>query len=624
MMAREPLASLSVIEPSGSAGSRNRLLAGLFVTLLISAVYVAGGLRRGWHAGDDGVLAQTAERVLQGELPQRDFDDVYTGGQSYIDAAAFRLWGTDLVSMRYAMFAFFLPWVVAFFFLSSRLVSPWAAAGFTLLAVAWGIPNNSTPMPSWYNMFFATFGVAALFRAIETNRRAWLFVAGLCGGISFLFKLSGLYFVAGAALFLLFRGAKPGGPISRASRWLVIVMGTGCVVAYEAIVLSLLRKPFYAGSFLYFFVPILLVGIAVVWRLCSPDAADDPIALTGNLLLFAAGVAIPILIFLIPYIASGAVGAFVQGVFILPAKRLSYTIRTQSLPRFLVGTAVDGMLIVLIAGTRRRLSIAVGILLIMAAVVVTLLARKQATVFDAAWLLVVNTIPAVVIAGIFLLKRKGNEIGVVQRQQAFLLLAVTAAFSLIQFPYSAPVYFCYVAPIFVLCMVAVGALVRDLPRGLLAGLVGVSLLFAALDVTPRLVMNRGEPDFVSRQATEIALPRALGLHLYGDDARQHAQLVNVISSHARGQYIYATPDCPEVYFLSGYRNPTRTLFDFLDDPSGRTQRILTSMQAHRVNLVVINLTPSFSDPPPPDLREALERNFPDHESVGHFEVRWKP
>jgi hypothetical protein len=39
---------------------------------------------------------------------------------------------------------------------------------------------------------------------------------------------------------------------------------------------------------------------------------------------------------------------------------------------------------------------------------------------------------------------------------------------------------------------------------------------------------------------------------------------------ANGKLIDATPDCPEVYFLYGFRNPTRTLFDFGDEQAGRT------------------------------------------------------
>ena len=59
-------------------------------------------------------------------------------------------------------------------------------------------------MPSWYNLFLATFGVVALLRFVDTERRRWLFVAGLMGGLSVLIKVIGLYFVGAAMLFVVF------------------------------------------------------------------------------------------------------------------------------------------------------------------------------------------------------------------------------------------------------------------------------------------------------------------------------------------------------------------------------------------------------------------------------------
>jgi hypothetical protein len=174
-------------------------------TFLVSACYVASDLKRGWVGHDEGYLAQTAERVLYGELPHRDFDEGYTGGLTYLNAAAFRLFGTNLASLRYVLFLFVLAWIPTFYYVASQFVSVPIACAVTLLGVTWSVPNYSAAMPSWYNLFFATFGLAALLRYIKIDKHFWLFSAGLCGGISFLFKLSGLYFVAGVLFFLVFR-----------------------------------------------------------------------------------------------------------------------------------------------------------------------------------------------------------------------------------------------------------------------------------------------------------------------------------------------------------------------------------------------------------------------------------
>src|SRR6266581_6391582 len=166
--------------------SRGRLL--LALVLLLSALYMAWELKRGWVPSDEGTLAECADRVLRGELPHRDYHEGYTGGLRYLNAAAFRLFGTNLASMRYMLFLFFLAWVPAVYYVASRFVFPPIAAAVTLLAVAWGPPMYAAAMPSWYNLFFATFGLAALLRYTEAQSDRWLLIAGFCGGISFLFK----------------------------------------------------------------------------------------------------------------------------------------------------------------------------------------------------------------------------------------------------------------------------------------------------------------------------------------------------------------------------------------------------------------------------------------------------
>ena len=65
------------------------------------------------------------------------------------------------------------------------------------------MPNYFASMPSWYNLFFATFGIAALLRHADSGRARWLVAAGVAGGCSFLAKISGVYFIAAAFVFLV-------------------------------------------------------------------------------------------------------------------------------------------------------------------------------------------------------------------------------------------------------------------------------------------------------------------------------------------------------------------------------------------------------------------------------------
>lgn len=109
-----------------------------------------------------------------------------------------------------------------------------------------------------------------------------------------------------------------------------------------------------------------------------------------------------------------------------------------------------------------------------------------------------------------------------------------------------------------------------------------------------------------------------------EDRDLYETVVPMVEALARGPYIYATPDSPELYFLTGKRNPTRTLFEFLDpDPQGRATRVLQALDRDHVQVVVINRNPLFSKPVSPDLVAGLQARYPLARTVGRFLVVWK-
>jgi hypothetical protein len=72
------------------------------------------------------------------------------------------------MALRWVLFVFFLSWVPAVFAIAREFCAPWPAAGITVLSVLWSVPNYPAAMPSWYCLFFATFGVLALLRYLCT------------------------------------------------------------------------------------------------------------------------------------------------------------------------------------------------------------------------------------------------------------------------------------------------------------------------------------------------------------------------------------------------------------------------------------------------------------------------
>jgi hypothetical protein len=100
--------------------------------------------------------------------------------------------------------------------------------------------------------------------------------------------------------------------------------------------------------------------------------------------------------------------------------------------------------------------------------------------------------------------------------------------------------------------------------------------------------------------------------------------MTLLHAHARGSYVFAGPDTPEISALTGLRNPTRSLFDYLDPTdSARSQKLLRSLRAHEVTAVVVNPRPAFSLPLERSTVARLREEYPRHETVGPFEVRWR-
>ena len=233
----------------------------------ISLAYAAIVLRWGWIPRDEGLLAHSAERVLHGEVPHKNFQDAYVGLLTYLHAFAFARLGTNLAALRFTLFAFFALFVPAVYWITSRVANRMGAACATLIAVAWSIPTYGASMPSWYNLFFATFGLAAIFYYLEVSSWWLLLLAGISAGISCLFKITGLYFVAAVLLFFLWRSQIPSRTTDRRARSsLDRICVTVGVLAFFAGVVLLLRSRLGSPEIYHFLLPQLAIGVVLLWR----------------------------------------------------------------------------------------------------------------------------------------------------------------------------------------------------------------------------------------------------------------------------------------------------------------------------------------------------------------------
>ena len=128
---------------------RTRLIAAGLVAL--SIVYLALFVSRGWIPHDEGMIGQSAERVLNGETPHVDYEEPYTGGLAWMHALVFRLAGIDLIYPRWLLFAGRRAGAGArLYLILSRYLQPIAAAMGAWLALGWSFPNYFAALPSWW------------------------------------------------------------------------------------------------------------------------------------------------------------------------------------------------------------------------------------------------------------------------------------------------------------------------------------------------------------------------------------------------------------------------------------------------------------------------------------------
>ena len=606
----------------------------LAAILAVAGVYVGLHLGNGWVPADDGTLAQSALRVMQGELPHRDFTEIYTGGLSLIHALAFRAFGVSLMSLRICAFLFFLAWIPAVYYIAQRFTSAIGAGLITLLAVVWSYPNYPAAMPSWYNLFFATFGAAALLRYLDVRKARWLFVAGLCGGVSILIKVIGAYYIAGVLLFLAFLEQSEGqsgrqsdelsdpkaaqtGQAAIAYR----IFSTSALLLFIATVIYVFRARLGTGEIYHFLMPagVLVALILVGERSVGQAATGERFSRLLRLALpFTCGVLSPVIAFLVPYARSGAVGKFFSGV-------------TSSAVSRSVGLGVMGpvppqkaifalVLVGLIAATmywRQFQSTLVGAAVGLGLTVMLVKSATTSGIVSGVWYSVATLTPLVVLLGAAFLMAAGKSSATakLQRQRVMVLISLAAMCGLVQYPFSAPIYLCYALPLTLLAAVAIVATAKKQPGTyVLAAVAGFYLLFGVLMLVPDYVYELTHK--VGRM-DELHLERAGGVRI--EYAPNFADLARLLQQHSPNGLMYAGNDCPELYFLSGLTNVTR------DDGGAPVEDVLKALQSDDLKLVVINEAPFFpSAKMNLQVRAEVERKFPENQLVGIFHVYWRP
>jgi hypothetical protein len=613
------------------AEKRSIQLIVLAVVLGVAGIYAGFHIGRGWAPSDDGALSQSALRVMQGQLPHRDFAEIYTGGLSFIHALAFRAFGVNLMSLRICVFLFFLAWVPALYYIALRFTNAIAAGAATLLAVAWSYPNYPAAMPSWYNLFFATFGAAALLRYLEVRTRRWLFVAGVCGGVSILIKVIGAYYVAGILLFLAFleqsensgEGSETEALNKEAGEtqnsWPYRVFSVSALLLFLATLVHVLYARLSVAEFFQFVLPsTALVGLILVGERTAVGETRQRFRTIFALAIpFLCGVVSPVILFLLPYARSGALSQFFAGVTSSAITRSVELglLRPASIEKSIYALALVAVLAAAMYWPDLQGKL-VGAVFALGLVALLVKAATSSEIVLGVWYSAATLTPLVVLLGAAVVMAAGKRSGPtkIQSQQIMLLICVAAVCTLVQYPWAASIYLSYSLPLTLLALVAIVATARRQPGTYaLAAVTGFYLVFGVVMLVPDYLY-----EFTHKvgRMSELHVERAGGLRI--NYAANFEGLTHFLQQHSPNGLMYAGNDCPELYFLSGLKNVTR------DDGGAPPDEVLKALQSDDLKLVVINEGPLFpSSKMNSAVRAEVERKFPNSIQDGFFHVFWR-
>ncbi len=603
----------------------NGTLWSLAIAMGVSAVTIWSQLDQGWVPMDEGTIAGAAERVLHGALPHVDFAYPYSGGLPFFHAIAMHLFGVSLMAPRYALFAAYLFWLPAFWWLARRTSGNSWASLITIVAAWWSLPIYTAAMPTWFLLFLATWIVVALERWQATGLDRWLAIAGAAVGAAIVIKQTGLYILAGALLGILlceqerrFLRRRDAADLSGYRTNPLIV--SALVVAAAAIAVLLGTRLRRSGEWLELVIPagtMLLLAASREVRL-TPPGAGRLRELFRSTAILCVGAAVPVVLLVLPYIWIGAGHTLYVSVVREGATRIS--ILQRGMPgAWTILAHVFPMYALLTLGyfaARRWQAQVIGGFVALGLVALALLNRDA---YSALWYFAMTLLPVAIVAVAYAARRAwagGQSLDPV----ILVVAAMTVWFSLHQFPYSAPNYFAYVAPLAILTAALVSAHYRALPR-LVFGVIAMAA-FAGIVLRLGSVHSVGSGTKWWDDNHRLAMPRG-GLRVPAADSALYTDLLRLVAEHRGAGTVYAGPELPEVFFLSGAPSPLRQDYHFLPEGTTDSTQMSRRFDVNGANMVLINYDPLFLNPVSPSILAWLAIRYPQSERIGKVEARWR-
>jgi hypothetical protein len=493
---------------------RGLSLATLVITLLIDCALLGYFHNRFWWPPDEGQYAHTAERVLNGETLDADVQEIHPGYVTFLNAAALRLFGVRLVSLRYPLAAVALAQSLLLYLLFARH-NLWLAIVAATSALSMGVIQYLNPSPNWYCLFLSTL-VAVTLTYIPRDRIGRLELLGFLVALVFLFRqITGMFVAMGVLAYLLTE--SPAGARGRDTLLAQVLLGlllVGTAVYLES-------ATDLVGFVLFGFWPLamLMVGIVVT---CTPN--NESLRIVSKLALGALTALVPLVIY---HAAHGSLGPFFDDVVsrALTVSQFGYMKRTT----YLTLQAYGG------ANLLRSGSLPVSI-------------------NGAYWLILPCCGLVTGVASVRVFRHSRSSVGV----GALPFIAVF--YALVSLLNQIPIYLYFSLP---LSSAGLFWLAMRCRRSLVLALAMIAIVLSLISVRYQAAqpISRGWAGIISGEreslVKSVTLPRS-GLWIDSDSLTVYSELVRLIHEESRAdETIFAIPNNSELYFLAQRKNPFR-------------------------------------------------------------------
>ena len=194
-----------------------RVLRAITALLLMTGalVYLQTGLYSPLNIYDEGIIVYGSVRVMDGQVPYRDFWTQYSPGQLYVLAALFGTLGKSIMVERVWDITIRATLALMIFVLGARLSSVKASVPLWVLALLWVQHYGFFGYPIFAGLLFSLASIHALIRGFSSRR--WMFASGSLLGLTAIFRHDMAVYVAAAQLITfvplaMWRLASPASP----------------------------------------------------------------------------------------------------------------------------------------------------------------------------------------------------------------------------------------------------------------------------------------------------------------------------------------------------------------------------------------------------------------------------